>query len=127
MNLESLLKTQQGEIDAVLGYQKIAECTDNPKIRQLLLQVAADEGRHGAIYRSITGQTFESNPEIAAQWIAGVKAHGLTAMIAMFQKGEAAASESIRKNAEECPKLKQIIEDEYRHAEIMGQILELLK
>lgn len=53
-----LLKSQQGELDAVLMYQKVAEKITDPEIRELILETAADEGRHASVFHKLTGQTL---------------------------------------------------------------------
>lgn len=53
-DLFALLKSQQGELDAVLMYQKIAEKIDDQEVKDLLLATAADEGRHGAVFYNLT-------------------------------------------------------------------------
>lgn len=55
-----LLKAQQGEINAVILYKKIAEriAKDNPKIHEKFMSLASDEGKHGETLRSIVKELY---------------------------------------------------------------------
>jgi len=41
-----LIKAQQGELDAVIVYRRLAEAIKDIKIEKVLLRIAADEGKH---------------------------------------------------------------------------------
>ena len=41
-----LLRSQQGELNAVLGYQRLAKVVKTEKEREAFLQLSREEGRH---------------------------------------------------------------------------------
>ena len=47
-----LVKSQQGELNALLIYKRLAKITKHPKGNEVFSEIAADEGRHAAILRS---------------------------------------------------------------------------
>ena len=52
--MKALLKAQQGELDAVIMYKKLAEQISDPKIGARLMEIAKDEGRHAAVFERLT-------------------------------------------------------------------------
>ncbi len=58
-DLQALIKSQQGELDAVLMYQRIADKIDNQEIKDKILQTAKDECRHGAVFHVLTGVSLK--------------------------------------------------------------------
>jgi len=52
--MKFLLKSQQGELDAVLMYKALANKVKREKEAEAFRQLAADEGRHAAVLKQIT-------------------------------------------------------------------------
>ena len=67
-----LLKLQQGELDAVLVYRKLAELASSEEEKNVLLSIAADEGRHASIIREYSKEILKpcnkSSEEIEAAY-----------------------------------------------------------
>ena len=51
-----ILKSQQGELDAVLMYNALAKAVKDPKDAETFRRLAADEGRHASVFKNISGQ-----------------------------------------------------------------------
>ena len=51
---EELLRSQQGELDAVLMYQRLAKVVKMDKEREAFLQLAKEEGRHASVFHAYT-------------------------------------------------------------------------
>ena len=51
---EELLRSQQGELDAVLMYQRLAKVVKTDKEREAFLQLAKEEGRHASVFHAYT-------------------------------------------------------------------------
>lgn len=56
---KTLLKSQQGELDAVLMYQAISKRIKDPELKKIILDIASDEGRHAATFFKLTGVTLK--------------------------------------------------------------------
>ena len=52
-SMKALLKAQQGELDAVLMYKKLAEVV-NEQDAVVFRQLAAEEGRHASVFHNYT-------------------------------------------------------------------------
>ena len=48
---KELLRSQQGELNAVLMYQRLAKVVKTDKERDTFLQLAKEEGRHASVFR----------------------------------------------------------------------------
>ena len=51
---EELLRSQQGELDAVLMYQRLAKMAKTEKERNAFQQLAKEEGRHASVFHAYT-------------------------------------------------------------------------
>ena len=58
-NEQALLEFQQGELDAVILYRKIAAQIKNAEVASVLREIARDEGRHAAILFKLTRETLK--------------------------------------------------------------------
>ena len=55
-----LRKSQQGELDAVPMYNKLAKKFEkkNPEVSEMLKSMAADEGKHALFFKNISGEVL---------------------------------------------------------------------
>jgi len=116
--MKSLLKAQQGELDAVILYQSLAKLTKNSKVKEKFTQIAADEGKHAAILRSYTGEKLKpkNTNAVIVSFIYKTFGHSLTCKL--LSKGEMNAIPNYKKMLSDFPKVKEIMDDELRHANI---------
>lgn len=56
---EELLRSQQGELDAVLIYQRLAKVVKTDKERETFLQLAKKEGRHASVFHAYTQKALK--------------------------------------------------------------------
>ena len=49
---KELLRSQQGELNAVLMYQRLAKVVKTEKERDAFLQLAKEEGRHASVFNA---------------------------------------------------------------------------
>ena len=124
---KSLIKAQQGELDAVLLYQSLARLTKNSEVKEKFTQIAADEGKHAAILRSYTGENLKpkNTKTLIVSFIYKMLGHSFTCN--MLSKGEMSAIPNYQKMVSDFPKVKEIMDDELRHANIAAQCRELNK
>lgn len=118
-----LLKSQQGELNAVLIYQRLAKITKHKKGKEVFSEIAADEGKHAAILKSYTNEILK--PKGTKAKLVGFlyKLLGHNFVIGLLEKGELKSIDNYKPLKDEFPKIQQIIEDELRHAEMAKSLL----
>ncbi len=118
----ALLSSQQGELDAVLMYQKLAKNMKDPEIKELLLESAKDEGRHAGVFHKLTGETLKPNPlqANAVSFLSHfVTKKFLFKTIASF---EYKAGDSYKKFIDDFPEIAPVLNDETMHGDRMMEI-----
>lgn len=118
-----LLKTQQGELDAVKLYKRLAEIVKHEKGKKLFLEIAADEGRHAAVLKSYTNITLKPKGIKATVVVLLYNLIGHNFVMGLLQKGELKSIIVYRALVGDFPKIQEIIDDEARHAEIAKSLL----
>ena len=63
--MKFLLKSQQGELDAVLMYKALANKVKKEEEAEAFRQLAADEGRHAAVLKQITKTVLKPRKNMA--------------------------------------------------------------
>ncbi len=71
---EELLRSQQGELNAVLMYQRLAKVVKTDKEREAFLQLAKEEGRHASVFHAYTKQALKPKKTMALIMHVGVGA-----------------------------------------------------
>jgi rubrerythrin len=120
---EKLLKLQQGELNAVLIYQRLAKITQHEKGKEVFLKIAADEGKHAAILRSYTQETLK--PKATKAILVGIlyQLLGHNYVINLLEKGEIASLKYYKPLKDDFPKIQQIMDEELVHAEMAKSLL----
>ena len=118
-----LLKSQQGELNAVLIYQRLAKITKHKKGKEVFSKIAADEGKHAAILKSYTNEILK--PKGTKAKLVGFlyKLLGHNFVIGLLEKGELKSIDNYKPLKDEFPKIQQIIDDELRHAKMAKSLL----
>ena len=62
---KELLRSQQGELDAVLMYQRLAKVVKTDKEREAFLQLAKEEGRHASVFHAYTQKALKPKKTMA--------------------------------------------------------------
>ena len=63
--LNELMRSQQGELNAVLMYQRLAKVVKSDKERDTFLQLAKEEGRHASVFHAYTKKVLKPR----RQWL----------------------------------------------------------
>ncbi len=120
---KAFLGFQQGELNAVLMYRKFAEITKNPEWKKLYLEAAKDEGHHAAIMSKYTGETLQ--PKALQANVLGLLYRILPKKIVHFgvSKGEYYGGNGYKPYiCDEYPEIQGMMEDEYKHGKIFGNL-----
>lgn len=117
-----LVKAQQGELDAVIVYRRLAEAMNDPKLEKALLRIAADEGKHAGILRKYTGETLRATKSKSLWVMMMYRTLGLKFALKMLASGELKAAKRYSLLVGDFPKIERIIRDEAVHADLMNNI-----
>lgn len=113
-----LLNAQQGELDAVILYSRLAQIVRDSDMKDQLLKVAADEGKHAAILREYTEEILKPKSIKAKIVIIMYKLLGHNFTLNMLANGEIKSIEKYNELTEDFPNIHKIIKDEKKHAQI---------
>lgn len=122
-NRTELLKSQQGELDAVILYRKLAKTIKESEYKETFLKIAADEGKHAVILKKYTCETLKPKNAKALIVVTIYKVFGLKFLVKVLSNGEFKAAIGYSKLAKEYSDIQQIIEDENLHGELMKKML----
>jgi len=118
-NRAELLKSQQGELDAVILYRRLAKIIKESEYKETFLKMAADEGKHAVILKKYTGETLKPKTIKAILVVTIYKVFGLKFLVKIISKNEFKAAIGYSKLAKEYNAINEIIEDEKIHGELM--------
>ena len=62
---KELIRSQQGELNAVLMYQRLAKVVKTDKERETFLKLAKEEGRHASVFHSYTKEALKPKNTMA--------------------------------------------------------------
>lgn len=114
-----LIKAQQGELDAVIVYRRLAEAMKDIKIEKVLLRIAVDEGKHAGILRKYTGATLKASKFKALVVMTMYRTLGFKFTLKVLEKGELKAVKGYSLLVDDFPKIDKIISDEALHADLI--------
>lgn len=117
-----LLKFQQGELDAVIIYQKLAGAVKNPDHKETFRKIAADEGKHAAILRKYSGEHLTPKKIKAFIILMLYKIIGFNQLLGLLIKGEEQAAVKYASYLALFPLIHEIISDEDNHAKLMSKM-----
>ena len=120
--LKTLLNAQQGELDAVLMYQKIAKKIKDDEIKAVILDAAKDEGRHASVFHKLTGvvlnpKSLQANAVEFLMTILGKKF-----VFKTISKFEYDAGKSYEPLIKDFPEVESVLKDEIKHGDHMLEL-----
>ena len=118
-----LLKSQQGELDAVLMYQALAEVVKDTKDADTFRKLAAEEGHHAAVFHGLTNENLKPKKTLAILMPILYKIIGKKRLYPLIVKGEYAAAENYAPVVEKFPVIESVKNDETRHGDTVSGLL----
>lgn len=109
-----LRKSQQGELDAVVMYQKLADRINNPEIAEQLRKIAQDEGRHASVFRSLTKENLRPRSTQASLICFLLKILGPKRLFRLMAKGEYRATETYEPVVKDFAQVGSVLQDRAR-------------
>ncbi len=120
-DMKVLLKSQQGELDAILMYEALAEVVDDKTDADTFKQLASEEGRHAAVFKNLTGQVLKPKKTKAVFLPIMYRIIGKKRLYPLIAKGEYDAEKKYEPVAAKYPEVESVKNDERRHGDtVMG-------
>lgn len=122
--MDVLLYAQQGELDAVLMYNKLAEKVKDPKDAAAFKQLAAEEGRHAGVFHHYTQKALRPKKTKAVAVPLLYSIVGRRILYPVIAKEEYAAAEKYKEIIGVFPDVESVMHDETRHGDIVKGLLD---
>ena len=120
---KGLLKAQQGELDAVAMYQALAKKVEKPCDAETFRQLAADEGRHAAVFRTYTSKTMRLKATKAILIPMLYSLVGRKKLYPLIADGEYKAVKKYESLISEFGEVRSVQADEQRHGDTVLALL----
>jgi len=122
-DLKVLLKAQQGELDAVLMYNKLAGVVKDEKDAQTFRKLAAEEGHHASVFKGLTNQNLKPKKTLAIIVALLYRIIGKKKLYPIIAKSEYSAVDTYAPVAEKHPEIESVKNDEHRHGDTVMALL----
>lgn len=120
--MTGLLAAQQGELDAVVMYMRLAELVDE-RDAKAFRRLAADEHRHAKVFEGYTDATLEAKSMKASLLCLMYRILGKRLTYSMIAKGEYAAVSTYESLVADFPEVESVMNDEQRHGDIVSALM----
>ena len=120
---KDLRKAQQGELDAVLMYNALADTVSDPADAETFRKLAAEEGRHGSVFIRYTQQTLKPRRTKAILLPFLYRALGRKITYRLIARGEYDAARAYEHLIPAFPEVESIQADEQRHGDTVKALL----
>ena len=121
---KELLRSQQGETNAVLMYKRLAQVVKTERERETFLQLAREEGRHASVFHAYTKQTLKPQKTMSVVLPLLYRLLGKTRLYRMIAKGEYDAAVGYEHLIADFPEVESVRNDEKRHGDIVSALLD---
>ena len=120
---KELLRSQQGELDAVLMYQRLAKVVKTEKEQDTFLLLAKEEGRHASVFHAYTKEVLKPQKTMARIMPLLYHLLGRKRLYRMIAKGEYDAAVGYEHLITDFPEVEKVRNDEKRHGDIVSALL----
>jgi len=121
-HFKELLRSQQGELNAVLMYQRLAKVVKTEKEREAFLQLSREEGRHASVFHSYTKEVLKPKKTMARLIPLMYYIMGKKRLYKMIAKGEYDAAIGYEHLIKDFPEVESVKNDEKRHGDISNSL-----
>ncbi len=121
--MKVLIKSQQGELDAVMMYNALADVVKDEKDAETFRRLAAEEGHHASVFKAITNETLKPKKTLATLVPLLYKIIGKKKLYPIIAKGEYNAVDTYAPVAEKFPEIESVKNDEKRHGDTVSDLL----
>lgn len=121
--MKTLVSAQQGEMDAVFMYERLAKVVRSEKDAAAFRRLADDEARHASVFRKYTGRDYKPNPAKGIAVPAMYRILGKAKTYTIIADGEYAAAEKYKHIIADFPEVEEVMNDETHHGDaVIGLI-----
>lgn len=120
---KDLLRSQQGELNAVLMYQRLAKVVKTDKERDTFLLLAKEEGRHASVFHAYTKKVLKPKKTMAVIMPLLYRILGKKRLYKLIAKGEYDAAVGYEHLIADFPDVESVKNDEKRHGDIISGLL----
>ena len=120
---KGLLKAQQGELDAVAMYQALARKAKDRRDAETFKQLAAEEGRHAAVFHTYTGKVMRPKQTKAILLPLLYSLVGREKLYPIIAEGEYKAVKKYEALIGEFDTVRSVQADEQRHGDTVLALL----
>lgn len=121
---KELLRSQQGETNAVLMYKRLAQVVKTEREREAFLQLAREEGRHASVFHAYTKQTLKPQKTMSVIMPLLYRLLGKRWLYRLIAKGEYDAAVAYEHLIADFPEVQSVKNDEKRHGDIVSALLD---
>ena len=121
---KELIRSQQGELNAVLMYQKLAKVVKTDKERETFLQLAKEEGRHASVFHAYTKEALKPKKTKAVIMPLLYRILGKKRLYKLIAKGEYDAATGYEHLIADFPDVESVKNDEKRHGDIVSGLID---
>ena len=118
-----LIKFQQGELDAVKMYNALAKIVKDPRDAEIFRQLAAEEGRHAAVFKAVTNEVLKPKSTKAIVVPLLYRVIGKKKLYLIIAKKEYDAKVKYEPVAARFPEVESVKNDEQRHGDTVMALL----
>ncbi len=122
-DLKTLLKSQQGELDAVLMYNALADAVKDKTDAETFRRLAAEEGRHASVFKTLSGRTLTPKKTLATVVPVLYKILGRKRLYPIIAKFEYDAFNTYAPVAQRYAEVQSVRNDEKRHGDTVTALL----
>ncbi len=119
--MTACLKAQQGEVDAVYMYERLAETVSSEADKNAFTRLAGDEGRHAAVFQKYTGKDLKPKRTKGIVVPAMYRVLGRKKLYPIIAKREYDAADQYKHLISDFPEVESVMNDEVHHGDaVMG-------
>ena len=119
----ALLKSQQGELDAVKMYNALARVVKDSRDAETFRQLAAEEGRHAAVFKAMTNEVLRPKSTKAVVIPLLYRVIGKKKLYPIIAQKEYDAVKKYESVAARFPEVESVKNDEQRHGDTVLGLL----
>ena len=121
-NMKTLLHAQQGELDAVLMYNKLAEIVSDTDAL-VFKQLAAEEGQHASVFHNYTLTALKPKKMKSILIPFLYKILGRNRAYHLIANGEYSAGKKYKTIVGTFSDVQSVLDDEFRHGDMVNALL----
>ena len=121
--MEECLTAQQGEIDAVYMYEKLAKKVKEEADKNAFIRLAGDEARHAEVFRKYTNKDLKPKKTKGIVVPLMYRLLGKKKVYPIITKAEYDAAEKYKHLLADFPEVETVMKDEVHHGDAVKGLL----